>query len=65
MRAVVYRSVDVNPIAPAPEGMDLTLAATVPLNTMAASLALDHLPLRPRDTLLSAVSVSPSSGQGV
>ena len=63
MRAVVYRSVDVNPIAP--EGMDLTLAATVPLNTMAASLALDHLPLRPRDTLLSAVSVSPSSGQGV
>jgi hypothetical protein len=32
--------------------MDLTLAATIPLNAMTASLALDHLPLRPRGTLL-------------
>ena len=60
-----YLVADVNSIAPAPEGMDLTLAATVPLNSMTASLALDPLSLRPRDTLLSAVSVSPSSGQGV
>jgi NADPH:quinone reductase len=44
--------VDINSLAPAPEGMDLTLAATIPLNAMTASQALDHLPLRPRDTLL-------------
>jgi NADPH:quinone reductase-like Zn-dependent oxidoreductase len=44
--------VDLNSLAPAPEGMDLTLAATIPLNAMTASQALDHLPLRPRDTLL-------------
>jgi NADPH:quinone reductase-like Zn-dependent oxidoreductase len=44
--------VDLNCLAPAPEGMDLALAATIPLNAMTASQALDHLPLRPRDTLL-------------
>src|SRR3977135_2510900 len=44
--------VDLNSLAPAPMGMDLTLAATIPLNAMTASQALDHLPLRPRDTLL-------------
>jgi NADPH2:quinone reductase len=44
--------VDLNSLAPAPMGMDLTLAATIPLNGMTASQALDHLPLRPRDTLL-------------
>jgi NADPH:quinone reductase-like Zn-dependent oxidoreductase len=44
--------VDLNSLAPAPEGMDLTLAATIPLNAMTASEALDHLLLRPRDTLL-------------
>ena len=43
---------DLNSIAPAPAGMDLTLASTIPLNAMTASLALDHLRLRPRDTLL-------------
>ena len=47
-----YLVTDLNSIAPAPEGMDLTLAATIPVNAMTASLALDHLPLRPRDTLL-------------
>lgn len=47
-----YLVTDVHSVAPAPEGMDLTLAATIPLNAMTASLALDHLPLRPRDTLL-------------
>src|SRR5712672_703844 len=44
--------VDLNSLAPAPKGMDLTLAATIPLNAMTASQALDHLPMRPRDTLL-------------
>ncbi|WP_405542032.1 zinc-binding dehydrogenase [Streptomyces phaeochromogenes] len=47
-----YLVTDVHSVAPAPEGMDLTLAATIPLNAMTASLALDHLPLRPRDTVL-------------
>ncbi|MFI9762373.1 zinc-binding dehydrogenase [Streptomyces sp. NPDC051963] len=47
-----YLVTDLASIAPAPQGMDLTLAATIPLNAMTASLALDHLPLRPRDTLL-------------
>jgi NADPH:quinone reductase-like Zn-dependent oxidoreductase len=47
-----YLVTDLNSIAPAPEGMDLTLAATIPLNAMTASQALDHLRLRPRDTLL-------------
>src|SRR5258706_3557160 len=32
--------------------MDASLAATFPLNAMTASQALDHLPMRPRDTLL-------------
>jgi NADPH:quinone reductase-like Zn-dependent oxidoreductase len=44
--------VDLNSLAPAPEGMDLTLAATIPLNAMTASEALDYALLRPRDTLL-------------
>jgi len=47
-----YLVVPLNSIAAAPEGMDLTLAATIPLNAMTAAQALDHLPLRPRDTLL-------------
>jgi NADPH:quinone reductase len=47
-----YLVVPLNSIAVAPEGMDLTLAATIPLNAMTASQALDQLPLRPRDTLL-------------
>jgi NADPH2:quinone reductase len=47
-----YVVTDLNSLAPAPEGMDLTLAATIPLNAMTASMALDHFPLRPRDTLL-------------
>jgi NADPH:quinone reductase len=44
--------VPLNSVAVAPEGMDLTLAATIPLNAMTAAQALDQLPLRPRDTLL-------------
>jgi len=47
-----YLVVHLNSIAAAPEGMDPTLAATIPLNAMTAAQALDHLPLRPRDTLL-------------
>ncbi|MGW0651493.1 zinc-binding dehydrogenase [Streptomyces umbrinus] len=47
-----YLVTDVHSVAPAPERMEPTLAATIPLNAMTASLALDHLPLRPRDTLL-------------
>jgi NADPH2:quinone reductase len=47
-----YLVVPLNSIAVAPEGMDLTLAATIPLNAMTAAQALDQLPLRPRDTLL-------------
>lgn len=47
-----YLVVPLNAVAVAPEGMDLTLAATIPLNAMTAAQALDHLPLRPRDTLL-------------
>jgi len=47
-----YLVVDLNSLAPAPHDMDLTLAATIPLNAMTASQALDHLRLRPRDTLL-------------
>jgi NADPH2:quinone reductase len=47
-----YLVTDLNSIALAPAGMDLTLAATIPLNTMTASLALDYFPLHPRDTLL-------------
>jgi len=47
-----YLVVPLNAVAVAPEGMDLTLAATIPLNAMTAAQALDQLPLRPRDTLL-------------
>ncbi|MCW2912066.1 MAG: NADPH:quinone reductase [Actinomycetia bacterium] len=47
-----YLVADLNSIAPAPAGMDLTLAATLPMNATTASQALDQLPLRPRDTLL-------------
>jgi NADPH:quinone reductase len=55
---------DLNSIALALAGMDLTLASTLPLNAMTASLALDHLRLRPRDTLLitgAAGSASPTT----
>jgi NADPH:quinone reductase len=56
-----YLVSDLNSIAPAPAGMDLKLAATLPLNAMTASLALDHLRLRPRDTLLSRAPPVPSA----
>ncbi|MDX6252938.1 MAG: NADPH:quinone reductase [Kribbellaceae bacterium] len=60
-----YLVTDVNSIAPAPEGMDLTLAATIPLNAMTASLALDHLPLRPRGTLLVTGAAGAVGGYAV
>ncbi|MFC8824233.1 NADP-dependent oxidoreductase [Streptomyces sp. NPDC057137] len=60
-----YLVTDVNSIAPAPEGMDLTLAATIPLNAMTASLALDHFPLRPRDTLLVTGAAGAVGGYAV
>ncbi|MEV0737580.1 zinc-binding dehydrogenase [Streptomyces sp. NPDC050549] len=55
-----YLVTDLNSLAP--EGMDPTLAATIPLNTTTASLALDHLPLRPRDTLLATGAVGAVGG---
>ncbi|MFJ9210782.1 zinc-binding oxidoreductase [Streptomyces sp. L-9-10] len=60
-----YLVTDVNSIAPAPEGMDLTLAATIPLNAMTASLALDNFPLRPRDTLLVTGAAGAVGGYAV
>ena len=60
-----YLVTDLNSIAPAPEGMDLTLAATIPLNAMTASMALDHLPLRPRDTLLVTGAAGAVGGYAV
>ena len=60
-----YLVTDVNSIAPAPQGMDLTLAATIPLNAMTASLALDQLPLRPRDTLLVTGAAGAVGGYAV
>src|SRR5882757_4663024 len=57
--------VDLNSLAPAPEGMDLTLAATIPLNAMTASQALDHLPMRPRDTLLVTGAAGAVGGYAV
>ena len=62
-----YLVTDLNSIAPAPapEGMDLTLAATIPLNAMTASMALDHLPLRPRDTLLITGAAGAVGGYAV
>ncbi|WP_043662792.1 zinc-binding dehydrogenase [Streptomyces xylophagus] len=60
-----YLVTDLNSLAPAPEGMDLTLAATIPLNAMTASQALDHLPLRPRDTLLVTGAAGAVGGYAV
>lgn len=60
-----YLVTDLNSIAPAPEGMDLTLAATIPLNSMTASMALDHLPLRPRGTLLITGAAGAVGGYAV
>lgn len=60
-----YLVTDLNSIAPAPEGMDLTLASTIPLNAMTASMALDHLPLRPRDTLLITGAAGAVGGYAV
>lgn len=60
-----YLVTDLNSLAPAPEGMDLTLAATIPLNAMTASLALDHFPLRPRDTLLVTGAAGAVGGYAV
>ncbi len=60
-----YLVTDLNSIAPAPEGMDLTLAATIPLNAMTAPQALDYLPLRPRDTLLVTGAAGAVGGYAV
>ncbi len=60
-----YLVTTLNSIALAPEGMDLTLAATIPLNAMTASLALDHLPLRPRGTLLVTGAAGAVGGYAV
>jgi NADPH:quinone reductase-like Zn-dependent oxidoreductase len=60
-----YLVTDLGSIAPAPQGMDLTLAATIPLNAMTASLALDHFPLRPRDTLLITGAAGAVGGYAV
>ena len=60
-----YLVTDLNSLAPAPEGMDLTLAATIPLNAMTASMALDHFPLRPRDTLLVTGAAGAVGGYAV
>jgi NADPH:quinone reductase-like Zn-dependent oxidoreductase len=60
-----YLVVDLNSLAPAPEGMDLTLAATIPLNAVTASQALDHLPLRPLDTLLVTGAAGAVGGYAV
>ncbi len=60
-----YLVTDLNSIAPAPEGMDLTLAATIPLNALTASQALDYLPLRPRDTLLVTGAAGAVGGYAV
>jgi NADPH:quinone reductase-like Zn-dependent oxidoreductase len=60
-----YLVTDLNSIAIAPEEMDLTLAATIPLNSMTASLALDHLPLRPRGTLLVTGAAGAVGGYAV
>lgn len=60
-----YLVTDLNSLAPAPEGMDLTLASTIPLNATTAALALDHLPLRPRDTLLVTGAAGAVGGYAV
>jgi len=60
-----YLVVDLNSIAVAPEGMDLTLAATIPMNAMTASLALDNFPLRPRSTLLVTGAAGAVGGYAV
>ena len=52
-------------VAPAPAGMDPALAATIPLNAMTASQALDHLPLRPGDTLLVTGAAGAVGGYAV
>ncbi len=60
-----YLVSDLNSIAPAPEGMDLTRAATIPLNATTAYMALDHLPLRPRGTLLVTGAAGAVGGYAV
>ena len=60
-----YLVTDLVSIAPAPEGMDLTLAATIPLNASTASQALDYLPLRPRYTLLVTGAAGAVGGYAV
>jgi NADPH:quinone reductase len=60
-----YLVSDLNSIAPAPAGMDPALASTLPLNAMTASLALDHLRLRPRDTLLITGAAGAVGGYAV
>jgi NADPH:quinone reductase-like Zn-dependent oxidoreductase len=60
-----YLVADLNSIAVAPEGMDLTLAATIPLNASTASLALENFPLHPRDTLLVTGAAGAVGGYAV
>ncbi|MDQ1517775.1 MAG: hypothetical protein QOE80_3605 [Actinomycetota bacterium] len=60
-----YLVVDDFAVAPAPTGMDASLAATIPLNAMTASQALDHLPLRPGDTLLVTGAAGAVGGYAV
>nr|WSZ99765.1 NADP-dependent oxidoreductase [Streptomyces sp. NBC_00857] len=60
-----YLVTDVNSVALAPEGMDLTLAATIPLNAMTASLALENFPLHARDTLLVTGAAGAVGGYAV
>jgi NADPH:quinone reductase-like Zn-dependent oxidoreductase len=45
--------------------LDASLAATIPLNAMTASQALDHLPMRPRDTLLVTGAAGAVGGYAV
>jgi NADPH:quinone reductase-like Zn-dependent oxidoreductase len=60
-----YLVVDDFAVAPAPADMDPSLAATIPLNAMTASQALDHLPMRPRDTLLVTGAAGAVGGYAV
>ena len=60
-----YLVVDLNSVAPAPKGMDLTRAATIPLNAITASQALDQLGLGPRDTLLVTGAAGAVGGYAV
>ncbi|WP_328609526.1 NADP-dependent oxidoreductase [Amycolatopsis sp. NBC_00345] len=60
-----YLVTDLNSLALAPAGMDLTLASTIPLNASTASLALENFPLRPRETLLVTGAAGAVGGYAV